>query len=80
MQQAQAVWRNGGGSDSPSGAFRETVSDSPSCVQLYPPLRQAAASLGASGGSAVGKKVAEYLTKQNKLFSINILSAKGGGR
>jgi len=34
-----------------------TVSDSSSIVQLNPPLRQAAASLDASGGSAVGNKV-----------------------
>jgi len=31
----QAVWRNGGGSDNPSGAFRETVSGNPSGVQLF---------------------------------------------
>jgi len=42
VQQAQAVWRNGGGSDNPSGTFRETVGDRPSGMQLNPPLRQAA--------------------------------------
>jgi len=36
--------------------FWETVRYSPSCVQLNPPLRQAATTLSASGGSAVGKK------------------------
>jgi len=34
--------------------FRETVCGSSSVVQLNPPLRQAAVSLGASEGSAVG--------------------------
>jgi len=46
-----AKWRR---SDYPSGAFLETVSDSPNVVQLNPPLRQAAVSLYASRESAVG--------------------------
>jgi len=33
-----------------------TVSDNPNGVRLHPQLRKAAGALGASGGSAVGKK------------------------
>ena len=43
-----------------AGVFRETVSDSPSGVQLSSPLRQAAASLCASGQDC-GEQIRETL-------------------
>ena len=44
-----------------------TVSDNPNCVQLPPQLRQAAGTLSASGGSAVGKE------SENRKIISNIL-------
>jgi len=51
-----------------TSVYRFSVSDSPNGVGLNPQLRQAAGTLSASGGSAVGKR-----NKKRKIIS-NILN------
>ena len=56
--------------------FPLTGGDCPNCVQLPPQLRQAAGTLSASGGGAVGKRNKKRKRISN-ILNINFLSAQG---